>query len=475
MRSRTRYLAIVPALTALLLSTGCSINRRAITGQVEARQSHDTLTIQYDISVRDGDLDSVAIQLLQDYNRRLVRYDALDRVRDSLYRSLGDSLDCCFPMILESLLLPGQPVRSLDSAEYNDLLSRTCWWMLPPSRIEAGVPRTFFGSHILIPGHNTYIDSIIARGPLDSLRKHSIPCSWSLDTGPQHTDIQTDSILYRRNPDSVQNNRRFTGTLQFDTYQAALPEAYCIKYYGGSGSRANRHANPLRTIWEGVLPPEPQIRMYRFREEGGFVGMAGGLGASTFSRGGLPSTHAGTDRMPALTIGFLYYSPSTIYQVSAEMCGMDSTGEVPALGTFSPINIRHFPFTRNSRGLSAYGGLEFTAFKADVDFAEINNHRFGLELGAGYDTDFNRLTYSYHTNQGGYHEVELLVGMVALEQGKAGVKLSFLQGDLIRFATIQAYMENRIGFETLEFRRPLSLPAQALVYAGMITAWALVY
>lgn len=203
--------------------------------------------------------------------------------------------------------------------------------------------------------------------------------------------------------------------------------------------------------------------------------MAGGIGASKFSHSGLNTGHSDLDHMPALTIGLSYYSPLTIYQISGELCGLDSSGSTPSLGTLSPLGIRHFPFGRNSAGWSIYGAAEFTEFEAHTKYANIDRNNFGFEIGIGYDTDFDRFTYSYHTAQGGYHELELLVGLVAIQQGKAGLKASLLKGEVIRFATVQVYLENRILFETMELHRPRSLLTQALIYAGMLTAWFLVY
>jgi hypothetical protein len=320
-----------------------------------------------------------------------------------------------------------------------------------------------------------YVISILAKGPLDSLRKLSIPCTWGITDTSRDTILQADSILYRKSVDSEKGGPRLTGTLNFHPLETVPPSAYCLKFYDADMDSFSLSIDPLKFLWKGIIPRRPRVKLFRFHEKGGSLGGAGGIGVSKFSGSGLVSANTATDYGLALTFGFLYYSPPAIYQISGELYGVDTSANAPSLSAFTALGMRRYPFTRNSAGWSWYGALEFANFKAKSGTAVIDDSRFGLEIGIGYDTDFDRLTYSFHTCQGGYHEMEFLVGLVALQQGKAGLKASFLKGDAIRFATIQAYMENRVDFRTMELHYPRSLPVQALIYAGMIAVWALAY
>ncbi len=276
-------------------------------------------------------------------------------------------------------------------------------------------------------------------------------------------------MVYRAS-DTKRREVSANGQLTLPLNGTVLPEAYCVKTYGESERELTP---PLNVIWAGVVPPRPMTRVYRCKEEGKGLGLAGGIGLQRFDRDGLPFQE-GVSSNASIHFGILYYTPSTQYQVFGEVDGLDSTGTNPSIGTSSPLGIRHYPFTRSTDGFSCYGGLEGTFLCARKDRTQYDVNDLGLELGIGYDTDFDRLTYSYHTGQKGFHEIELFVGFQALQQAKVGVKLKYLYGDVIRASMLQLYMENRFWIETMERynRRPLLL--QAALYAGMAAAWAVV-
>ncbi len=470
---KIRLIVLLAVLVACSYLNSCAPHTIKITGQVEAFPASDTLSVEYDIHVRGNDIDSIAIQLLPKFNHRSVWYEVESRVKDSLYRSLGDSLDCCFTQLRGRLISQLRDSLS-DTAEILPTTPPLCWWIPTPDTSANNLPYPplpYYSSMYRM----AYIDSILESGHLDSLRKLSIPCTWGTADTSHDTILQSDSILYRKGINPENDGLRVTGTLNYFPFDRVQPSAYCLKLYIANMEQSDFFIDPLVSLWEGIIPRRPRTKLYRFQEQGGFLGMAGGMGISKFSRSDLASANTSTDFMPAFTIGFSYYSPSAIYQFSGELFGTDSSRNVTSLSTISPLGIRHYPFTRNSAGWSWYGAVEFTTFKAESGTGAIEDKSFGLEIGVGYDTDFDRITYSYHTNQGGYHEMEFLAGLVALQQGKAGLKVSFLKGNIIQFATIQAYMENRIDFQTMEFHRSHSLPVQALIYASIIAVWAAVY
>ncbi|UCG60327.1 MAG: hypothetical protein JSV52_08300 [Candidatus Zixiibacteriota bacterium] len=310
--------------------------------------------------------------------------------------------------------------------------------------------------------------------PLDSLRKISIPCAWGKNETIVTPAWSTDSVIYRAAGFADEKPIRIKGGVTYALAGNSRPEFYTLKLYGQNSDNEISLPYPENILWAGIIPPRPMTRRFRFGEKGGFLGMAGGLGVSKFVNDRFTASNSGTDYMPDLMLGLLYYSPSAVYQASFELNGVDSSGRVPSLSTASPLGVRYYPFSRSSQGFSFHGASEFTFFEAQVGGQKIEDNEFGAEVGVGYDTDFDRLTYSYHTAQGGYHEVELLIGITALQQGKAGLKASVLTGDKIKFATIQAYMENRLDFETMIFRNPRSLRARVAALAGLIGLWFIV-
>jgi hypothetical protein len=458
-------------LAILILLNGCSLHKGNITGRADAILTGSKINVEYDFHVRGDNIDSVAFQLIPEFRRTSIQYESEDRVKDSLYRSLGDSLDCCHSGWAGFLL---ELIRNSRSDTLNPKISIAplCWWT---SSVDTSTDKS--PVYISRSGDPTkgsrYIDSVLKSVPLDSLRKISIPCSWKSAGTKYDKILQSDTILYRTNTVSKKGCPRLSGQFSYDASDNPPPQGYCLKVYGGNIEQSSIIYNPLPKIWEGIIPNRPQVSTFRFNEKGGFLGMAMGLGVSKFSRFGLSTSNSVIDYLKALSCGFSYYSPTAIYQFSGELRGMDRSGKKPRLGILSSLGIRHYPFTRNSSGLSWYGAIEFSEFKARE--VEIDNSDFGFEFGLGYDTDFDRITYSYHTGQGGFHELEILVGLIAIQQGKAGLKASLLKSDIIRFATIQAYMENRVDFKTMELHNPRSLVTQALIYAGLITAWALIY
>jgi hypothetical protein len=448
MRKSLKILTLLLVLAPIgfvVIFAGCESYRNSITGHVNESVAGDSLIIKYDISYRIRDIDSVALQLLPDSWD--VNYPEEVRIRDSLIRSLGDSLRCCRE--------PGWSVstRTSDSSGERPALVKdtlACWWYT--LSINA-------------------VDSILKIAQIDSLRRRSVPCWWQVEGASVDTAIQADSIIYRSR-DGLGNYRtRSTGRLVYRLAGKRVPTAYCLKIFVPTNG-ANWFLEP-NPIWKGIIPRRPTIWRYPFREHGRYVGMEGGIGASKFDRGGIRGSSHDHTYMPFLGIGFLYYCPTTIYQFSGQLFGIDSTGEPPSL-TSSFLGLRYYLCGRNSIGPSILGGLEYTNFIRGTGSERIEKNDLGAAVGIGYENSFDRATYIYHSGQGGYHELEVLVGMTAIQQGKAGLKLSIQRGGGIRFATIQAYMENRIDFRTMVLHSRRSLLVQALIYSGLAAGWLLV-
>ncbi len=462
------FTALVALCMACGLAAGCSTHKPKFRGSVELRPTGNSVTVDYDLHIKAEHIDSIAIQLLPERDYRLVTHETETRIRDSLYWSLSSDADCCFDF---GLFWWDMISRAPDSVAENFRDMNYCWWCEFFDEALTMEP-TPFCPRIGLNQSPWFIDSVLEVTSLDSLRRVSVPCTWQdcePDSAHQPPPYQSDLVVYRAD-DASGGEVAADGQLTLPLNSTVLPEAYCVKAYG----EAERElAPPLDVIWAGVVPPRPMTRLYRFEEEGKGLGMAGGIGLQSFDRSGLPSQE-GISNNVSIHFGILYYTPSTQYQVFGEVDGLDSSGTNPSIGSFTPLGVRHYPFTRSTDGLSMYGGLEGTFMRARKEGQSYDVNDFGAELGLGYDTDFDRLTYSYHTGQEGFHEVELLVGFQALQQAKVGVKLKCLYGDVIRVSTLQLYMENRLDYETMERhnRRPFLL--QAALYAGMAAAWATV-
>lgn len=444
---RTKSLRLPPVLAAfglIILITGCASYQDDARGRVVESVIRDSITITYDVAFKRRDIDSAALQLLPGSSGIYFAEEA--RIKDSLIRSLGDSLACCHTPL--TWLFPWTRASSADRLErlFKDTLN--CWWMNLPYKT---------------------VDSISKFAQIDSLRRRSVPCSWAEEAAGVDTVLQADSIIYRRDKQQGLGHPEAAGRLAYWLPGRKVPERYCLKIYAPAANK-NRASGDI-SIWDGIIPPRPTTATFDFDEHGGMVGMAGGIGVSRFDRAARLGVSEDHSSSASLVIGFLYYSPTTIYQFSIQgYGGLDSTRQDP--GLFSVLfGARHYLGRRNSIGPSLLGALEYSSFTGGEGSGVVEHGCVGAALGTGYETDFDRATYIYHTGQGGYHELEILIGLKAFQQAKAGFKLNVLRGGGIRFAALQAYMENRVDPGTMAFHNRRPFLVQALICSGLVTGW----
>ena len=294
---------------------------------------------------------------------------------------------------------------------------------------------------------------------------------WTAESKGIDTVLQGDSVVYRSVEQQGSHNRRAVGRLVYWLPGRKVPEGYGLKIYAPATNKGK--AAKIVSIWNGIIPRRPTTSTYRFREDGGWIGMAGGFGVSTFNGREMPGVGSGHTYLLSLGLGFLYYSPTTTYQFSGQgYGGPDSTGQNPGLLSVQ-FGARYYLKRRNSIGPSLLGALEYSSFTGGKGSGIIEHGGVGVALGTGYETDFDRATYIYHTAQGGYHEFEILIGLTAFQQGKAGFKLDVLRGGGIRFAALQAYMENRVDLRTMVFHNRRPFLVQAMICSGLVAGWFL--
>jgi len=489
--SRASRLALFLAIIILIVISGCSLHRPYLSGEVTSETKNDALTITYDIHIKNPDIDSVAFQLLPADSpargvHRNIYYASEERVKDSIVRSLGDSLPCCFDF-------PGSDFRGLRGTAREGATgaldtNRLCWWQ----RVSYPIPE---------------IDSILAAGPLDSLRKVSVSCGWKYlaSRDPEaHIDtiLQADSAIFSSaiddhefRPERIQKSNgsavSMRGRLCYPVKGYREPARYALKLYSGrkteSADQVRRKAFVFpeqyarEMIWKGVIPARPETKTYATAESGNMLGMLGGIGAVKNDIFTLPSRPAVAEPRYgfSLDFGVMYYTPHFIHAVDFALLNSESpddSGGANNLGSVM-LSTRSHPRRAVSRGPYLAAGCGYSDLSADHDKKELSGEdAFDLRLGGGYETSFDRIEYAYHIAHGGYHRFDLLVGMAAMAQGKAGLRWSLLTGDQIRTSAIGVYMENRFFDDTMRdlFNRR-SLLAQAALYAGMIAGWAVLF
>jgi len=451
---------------------GCSGPRGGMLGRLEYTRIQDSLRVDYNLRLpfKGTEVDSVAIQIRPGGPGGSIWYEADRRVKDSLYRTLGDSLECCVPA--KGLTRRGE--EAPDSGQTPRM--QPCWWTEWPDSVQTHeIPP--WSSSLVPPAYRVHEQVLPTGEALDSLRRRSIPCwwGWSYVDSRIDTALQRNEIIYRKGDAPRRGRIKSKGTLTRPLKSPNDPETYCVLLYlpGENHPRFSSFQEPPGGLWDGILPAGPRTLTYRFNDHGKGIGMCGGVGAVSLASG-TPYGNEGEEYDGNLNVGLLYYTPSTVYEISAELYGLDTTESNISLTDFTLMGVRHYPYTAPSRGLSYYGAVEVLKYQEQVESNTFNRTRGSTEFGIGYDTDYNRFTYSYHTGHGGFHELSCLVGYEAIQLGKGGMKLSYLRGPNVRMAVIQLYMENRIDFRTMMLPRPGSFPDQLIVWGGMIAGWALI-
>lgn len=142
----------------------------------------DSVTVDYDLHIKAGRIDSVAIQLLPERNHDLVTYETETRIKDSLYRGLSDEGECCFAPDWWWISQLAHPDLSAGARE-KMLNTHACWWrygreiLHETEKWPANVPNPF-SPLLWLPRSAAFIDSVLQTASIDSLRRISVPCSW---------------------------------------------------------------------------------------------------------------------------------------------------------------------------------------------------------------------------------------------------------------------------------------------------------
>ncbi len=485
--------SVVAIASLMLILSACrSINSR-VRGSVEAEQRGDQLVVEYDILMDLHDLDSVALQVLAPENDRYIHFPSEARVMDSLYQLYEE--DCCFDLHIRDFLLPDSIVVNLRE----ELGTEVCWWsprLLPDRRDSSGLETRF--------NWWTHIDSVLALGDLDSLRSISIPCSWEgggpgsaqlsvIDTGFQHDSVifraesSQTSPEFQRFQESHSDHAKFSGTLHYRLPASDIPRTYCLKFYEPVGDSWKARSSsvfwrldPAAVVWRGVIPDRPDIERFNFEDRGHMIGMFMGLGACESDRRHLPSVLAdeNSKTLFALDIGLSYYSSRTLIELGGGFSGYsqpDDTTDAYQLSYASLPSVRWYPFTRTSVGPIVKGGLVSANLEVRDRPSEFERGSWGVMAGLGYETDFDRLEYSYVTALDGYHQIDLLLGINAIRHGKEGLRLVLRHGKTVKFASVQLYMGNRVLWRTISPHNPRSKLVTALLWIGATAAWSAIY
>lgn len=505
------FLVIITLLISCQLS-GCRTYRTYVTGTVDAEISEQSLAIKYDLQIKDSLVDSVALQVLTPGNNRKIIYWPEERVKDSLYDLLGDSIRCCFDLYITSLKSFGIVIPP-PAIKHDTSNGHICWWTEIYKNIESDSvltidttqkstwvnTSTFTGSpiygHLLFKLYKSKIDSKMKLIPLDSLMKISVPCRWEhgdLDRFVENgldTILQADSIIYscneisqtnmsNRSQKNRKNRIKFKGTLKYHLSDSTVPEYYSIKVYDKKHGEIVRHIDP--PVWDDVFPKRPLSEKFRFAEYGWSLGALGGLGITKFNLSNTPiPVYSKKQKIDLnLTAGISYYGPRVLLSTDATFNGVsppDTTSNRLSLISSSIPRISFYPFTRTSYGLSILMAFRYSTYEIKEDDNYYTNQGYGFKIGMEYETYFDRVGYSYHTNHGGYHQIDLLIGYEAIRQGKVGLKGSILFGNQIRLASLQLYMENRIWPSFIKPYSKRTFLTQSLIYAGMIAGWAILF
>ena len=470
----TRFLFVATLISQLL--SGCSFVSPHMDGEIEATRIRDTLYVSYDVHSYSGEIDSIALQLLPGGRSTDVVYAAEERVKDSLYKSLGDSIPCCRHYLIARAIAKAKGV-TVDSLEHLDGIP-VCWGTEPLAGSRFDLP---FSPMIVYPV-NKNAEVFANTDNLDSLRRISVPCSWAVYDSIAGIDrgIREDSVLFRMTADRNQAGNSSSGVLRYFYNEFRGESSYCLKVYGVDDRYPSDGSLYYPAVWRGVLPNRPEVNKYQFEDRGRMLGMMGGVGIASFDIPDSPHWHFAVDKDAQILLsgGILYYMPSAILGSFFELYGMsDSASNYSGgnLQSVTPLSVRYYPGSKSSYGASFYGGIEYASHEYSEDAYQHSDKGWGVEIGTAYESYYDRLAYSYHTEVGGFHEFELLLGMNATQKGKAGFKLTYLHGPEVRFAGLQAYMENRFFSDTLEPHRPRSRLLTVALWAGMAAGWMLIH
>ncbi|MDD4051384.1 MAG: hypothetical protein PHR28_05730, partial [candidate division Zixibacteria bacterium] len=360
--------------------SGCSIHRQYLSGEVTSRVKNDTLVITYDIHIKNPAIDSVAFQLLPTGDTRgrvsyEVYYASEERVKDSVYRSLGDSLPCCIDLP-RSLISDIRRTRKEGKTGGPDT-TRICWW----NTLSYPNLDTIFGPPFSSPYHTSYkplVDSILQVASLDSLRKMSVPCWWKRwdFRGTEFyidTVLQADSVIFNREAGSfvdlfgrVQQSNgsiiSMRGQLRYPVTGYREPARYALKYYAKND---NDTIAPFRNdlsngqyarqkVWGGVIPPRPKTEIYRSAESGNMLGMSGGIGGAKNDIFALSSRPAIIDPNYGFSLawGVMYYTPHFIHTIDFDLLNSASTGDSGVANDLGSVllSTRYHPLRTVSRG-----------------------------------------------------------------------------------------------------------------------------
>lgn len=310
----------------------------------------------------------------------------------------------------------------------------------------------------------------------------SVPCSWRRRRSESRAALldsnwQSDILIYRRNlvDKGGDGQLEIKGSLKLVSDNSLVPLRYWLKTYGNSLKGRDPYLSFMPTVWDTIFADPPVTERFGFTDGSGF-GMLGGIGVSKLNLSGYPSQVQSDDPLwgSDVTMGLSYYARNRIYDVDLDWSNIEnnSTDTIEIVEVSVP-SVRQYFGQRTMSGLSVLAALKYTHLHVQSGSRDFGGNSWGGQFGIGYETDLDQLTYSYHTNHEGYHQVELIISFQAAQQAKAGLRLSVRRGELVKTTTLQVYMANRIGFSTMQFQNPRSLAEQLIMYAGMAGAFML--
>ncbi len=222
--------------------------------------------------------------------------------------------------------------------------------------------------------------------------------------------------------------------------------------------------NPCRRPWRDSYT-------WRYRLDSPWAtGMLGGLGLAFFDRSTFPESVRNVTGTLSWDIEFGYmaeYGPwmGKIYTggMFSDAKNDEDTRDKRRLTDNIVAGLQCRTGERDRWYPAPFVDVKYSKFRILDDPVEYHKNGFGVGAGVMLEGRFERLSYSYNTNVGGYHRIDFLAALGAGPRSKAGTMYSFYYGDDLRLFRIRYYFEvTTRGYHEMEYNDDRSFIQKSL-------------
>lgn len=255
--------------------------------------------------------------------------------------------------------------------------------------------------------------------------------------------------------DTVRTPVRLTGTLSFPHPECYDESRYWLHKYSTSVDPETGKPEAHDSY------PEP----FRFYPTGNF-GRSSEIGAALFDKYGYPSDVRGKNNRC-----LFHYMDKLAYHLKEWTAyfsfRMNQSGPFTYYD-YAVVGCDIYPGGRESLWPSIIIASKYSRTKAANKPNQLVEKGSGIETGLRFDGRFESLAYTYSSNVGGVHRVDLSFAVMATQQMSMGTRYTAYYGKYFRMYQVSLYVESVWMIESPDLDRIYNRPLIHKILAGVV-------